>query len=88
MAFTTEQNALSGTAELIITPPVGGGRYRVKNMDGSIKVYLGAAGVTSSTGFEVGAGVTTEEFFLHADEPLYAVAASATPSICILSLGI
>lgn len=88
MAVRNEQNALSTTAEVIITPPAGGGRYIVKNIDAAIIVYLGDSSVSSSNGMSLAAGASTPILELFPDDVMYAVAASGTPTIAILKLGV
>jgi predicted N-acetyltransferase YhbS len=86
MALGTKQVALSTTAAKIADARVEACTVKVKNKDASIVIYVGAIGVTSATGYPLAAGaeVTLELSKNSAD--LYAVAASGTPSACVMRL--
>lgn len=53
---------------------------------GSATVYLGASGVSSSTGFPLAAGVSAT-LTLFPDESLYAISATGTQTVAYLSSG-
>ena len=88
MALATAQIALNASTSTKINT-VGGtpsSHYKiyVKNLDGSINVFVGLSGVTSSTGLRLNAGETTiiEPVLLGTD--LHAIAASGTPSVSVM----
>lgn len=75
----TAQTALSTTAAQIAQTMYGRRAIEVKNLDSSITIYVGqTSSVTSSTGYPIAAG--TSFVFEDYDGPLYAVAASGTPT--------
>lgn len=75
--------ATSTTAARILTPDNNRGRAIIKNTHGSIVVWLGGSSVTSTDGgVRLAAG---EIFVFHGRGSLYAVAASGTPNLAILS---
>lgn len=82
-SFRTEQNALSTSAELVAAGMIGRRAIEIKNTDASIIVYLGmTSAVTSSTGYPLAAG---EAFmFEDYDGPVYAIAASGTPTVALI----
>ena len=83
MSLTISQNALSTTAEKIVSARNTRRKLTVKNHDASIAVYLGTTdAVTSSTGLQL---KTNEVFEIdgHTGE-LWAIAASGTPSVGIV----
>ena len=88
MALATAQVALnSSTATKINT--VGGtpsSHYKlyVKNLDGTILVYVGPSGVTTSTGLRLNAGETVIIDPVVAGTDLYAISASGTPSVSVM----
>jgi hypothetical protein len=77
--FSTGQNVLSTTAELLVPYRASRKRAVVKCFDSAaVSIYVGSAqGVTSSTGMEIKAG---ESFSLYTTAAIYAVAASGTPT--------
>lgn len=81
--LSTTQNALSTSAEVIVAANGSRKRVHVKNMDGTISVFLGDdATVTSSNGYELKAGQSIDMNEYHG--ALWAIAASGTPSICTI----
>jgi hypothetical protein len=82
-SFNTEQNALSTTAELIVAANNGRTMAEIKNADAAISIYLGSSSsVSTSNGHLLKAG---ESFvFQDYDGPIYAIAASGTPTVTIL----
>ena len=57
----------------------------IQNTHASITVYLGGSDVSSSNGFPLVAGASLPITFLGTDAVgLYAIAASATPSVAVL----
>lgn len=77
--FTTGQKALSTTAAEV-TPVSGNGRQRaviIRNHDAAISIYVGVAGVTSSTGILLKAG---ESITINTRGAVFAVSASGTPT--------
>lgn len=81
LSITTEQNALSTTAEVIAVVDQLRHSSLIKNLDASITVYVGPAGVTSSNGMPLSSG---QSVTIHSTGPIYAIAASGTPTIAIL----
>lgn len=79
------QQTLSGTAAQVASANRHASNVTIKNVDASITIYVGAAGVTSATGFALAAGesISFPNFSLRAGG-LYAVAASGTPVIHII----
>jgi hypothetical protein len=79
-SFTSGQNALSTTAEVVIAANAARHFAEIKNSDTSISVYLGKDGsVTSSTGHLLKAA---ESFgFGDYTGAIWAVAASGTPTV-------
>ena len=83
MSLTITQNALSTTAEKIVSRSNTHRKLKVKNHDASIAVFIGTTdAVTSSTGYQL---KTNEVFEIenHVGE-LWAIAASGTPSVGIV----
>jgi hypothetical protein len=79
-SMTTGQNALSTAAELVLAAWPGRVFAEVTNDDAAIKVYLGVtSGVTTSTGhvLKPGASMAFENY----SGPIYAIAASGTPTV-------
>lgn len=87
MAFRTEQNALSTTAEVVFQP-TGRALVAFKNLDATIVIYIGDSAVDSSTGWKLAAGESTPILELTPGEVVYAVAASGTPSLGILKINV
>lgn len=79
--FSASQEALSTDDEVILSARGSRTRALVRNTDGSISVYIGGSGVTSSTGFEIPAG---DSVSIHTTAAVSAVADSGTPTIHIL----
>lgn len=58
----------------------------IENTDATNNVYLGASGVTSSTGFLLKAGATLPISWLGSDATtLFAVATGASVTVCLLA---
>jgi hypothetical protein len=78
----TAQVALSTTAAQVIA----GNRARrsvcIRNQDASISVYVGPTGVTTATGILLKAG---DPMTLYTTGPIFAVAASGTPTVGYLA---
>lgn len=82
LSITAEQNALSTTAEIVAAADQLRHSCTVKNLDAAIIIYVGPAGVTSANGMSVAAGAS---IMLKTTGPVYAVAASGTPTVAILN---
>lgn len=78
----TEQVALSTAVGLIRAANASRTFIEVKNMDASISIYVGPAGITTATGFLLKAGeaIGFEDFV----GAIYGIAASSTPSVSII----
>lgn len=85
MAFRTEQNALSTTAEQIFPANSGVTLREVHNADATIDIYVGnSSSVTAATGHRVKAAGGTFVFSgASAKLPVYAIAASGTPTVTL-----
>lgn len=85
MATKSAQVTVSHTAATLISQ-ASSGKIVVYNSDGTNPIYLGGAGVTSSTGFEVLHGVVTQQIDLgDADDgELYAIAGTANVTAHVL----
>ena len=59
----------------------------IHDLQGGASVFVGPAGVTSSTGYEIETGVIIE-LDLFRDEALYAVTASGTQDVHVLRTGV
>lgn len=79
-----KQVALSTTAAVVVAASDAPSCVLIKNNDASIVVYVGKAGVTSATGYKLGAGVEVKLEFDENTPAVYAVAASGTPSVSVL----
>jgi hypothetical protein len=83
MSMVASQNALSTTAEVVLTANQNRTYAEVKNNDGAIVIYLGHdSGVTSSTGYPLAAGATFG--FSNMGDAVYAIAASGTPTLAVI----
>ena len=81
MVLYSGQNALSSAAaEQLTATSVQLAELEIKNLDGSIKVYVGPVGVASNTGHELAGGATLR---LSQVDPskVYLIAASSTPTV-------
>lgn len=79
-AMLTGQNALSTAAEVVLAESPNRAFCEITNDDIAIKVYLGvSASVTTSTGhvLKPGASMAFEGY----TGPIYAIAASGTPTV-------
>lgn len=85
MAVTSNQVTCTTAATLIVPSDTDGASVVVKNT-GDRKVYLGPAGVTSGTGFELSStGTVTLEIFLGPGEALYGITASGSCTVSYIS---
>lgn len=83
MSLAISQNALSTAAEKIISARSVGRRYVLRNVDASIVIYIGTTdAVTSSNGFPLKAAETL--IIDNHNGEVWAIAASATPSVAIM----
>lgn len=80
--IATAQATLSTTASQISALNSARRGIIVRNVDAAISIYVGATGVTSSTGFLVKAGETVS---VTTTAAIFAVAASGTPVVNILT---
>lgn len=80
-SIATGQQTLSTSAALVSGGSSSRGTVLVRNLDASISIYVGSAGVTSSTGMLIKAG---ESITIRTSGALYAVAASGTPAVAVL----
>jgi hypothetical protein len=72
------------SATLIFTaPPAGVARVLIRN-PGAVSVYVGPAGVTTATGFEIAAGDSVGLNLSYGD-PIYGVVAAATQVVYTIS---
>lgn len=76
---------ISTAATLLFTAP-NGGSVTIRNEDAAIKVFIGSATVTNSgatagVSLAAGASITIP---LKSNEPIFAVAASATPAVSVV----
>ena len=74
--------AASTTAEVldgVVNNRKAGKAVHIRNLDGSIAIYVGVAGLTATNGYQVPAG---QEIVLEVCDPwnLYVLAASGTPA--------
>lgn len=76
--IATGQATLSTTASQVVASNSARHTTSIRNLDASISIYIGAAGVTSSTGHLIKAG---EAFTVVSTAAVYAVAASGTPAV-------
>ncbi len=88
MALVSSVNTLSTTKEVIHTATNGNGMspegILIYNEDASITVYVGGPSITTSNGIPIVAGASIS-FDLITAEVVWAVAASGTPVIRILT---
>lgn len=85
-ALGNKQVALSTTAAKVVDSSTVGSTVMLKNKDASIVVYVGKTGVTSSTGYRLGAGESVTLECKGNTPEFYCVAASGTPSLMVLRL--
>lgn len=90
-AIFSGQATLNSSTATVLAAAIPGGAPRVgntlivKNPTASgIVVYVGAAGVTSSTGYVLEAGTSTPPIFVDDPSRVYAISASGTPTICFV----
>lgn len=90
MAITTTLTALSTTATVICTPATGiltdPIPVLVQNPDAAINIFIGGPAVTN-TGATTGIRLTPGQsvpLTLAEGDTLYAIAASATPNVCVM----
>jgi len=80
------------TATLLTVAALGGGKdgstILVQNPSGGVSVYLGGAGVTSSSYGYILAANSNISIELNQDEALYGVVASSTQSVAVLRQGV
>lgn len=80
--IATGQVALSTSAASVVAANSSRHAVTVKNIDASISIYVGVAGVTSSTGYLLKAG---ESVRIQTGAAVFAVAASGTPVVVFVS---
>lgn len=80
--MTNAQTSVGTTAVQLSTGDGDGQSIAVKN-GGAGSIYVGGAGVTSATGFEIATGVTFTAD-LAPGEDLYGISASGTNAVFIL----
>lgn len=81
-ADTTEQNALSTTAELVVPAVQVYQTILIRNLDATISIYVGfTSGVSSTTGMLLKASESIE---IRTKSTVYAIAASGTPTVAIM----
>lgn len=84
-SLTTSQVALSTTAAVVLAAGPNYVSRSVCNLDATIIIYIGVAGVTASTGFPVYPKTCTPpELLARTTAAVSAVAASGTPSAAAL----
>jgi len=85
--FTTARIVLnSASAVLISAPNANKKSIKVRNMDATIAIYVGEGAVTSSNGFPLfGATGGGESVEIRTIQGIYAIAASGTPSVAVLT---
>jgi hypothetical protein len=80
------------TATLLTVAALGGGKdgstILVQNPSGGVSVYLGGAGVTTSSYGYILAANSNISIELNQDEALYGVVASSTQSVAVLRQGV
>jgi hypothetical protein len=81
-AITATRVTVATTATLVYTSATGGSTVLVRN-PGTVSVYLGAADVTTATGFELGAGDNIA-LPLGGTDPVYGIVAAATNVVHVL----
>jgi hypothetical protein len=88
MAIISSANTLSVTSELVFTAVNGHAdaleSVTVHNNDATILVYVGGSDVSTANGLPVAAGTAITLNLIQGDA-VYAVAASGTPEIRVLS---
>lgn len=83
-AFTVTQVSLSTSAAQIVAANTARQGLVIKNMDAAIVIYLGATGVTSSTGYPLAAGESVALSI--SSGAWFGVAASATPKVAAIEV--
>jgi hypothetical protein len=73
----TAQITVDTTPTLIWTAPAGSGRVLIRNPSTTVSVFVGNSAVTTSTGFEIGAGAALGIVLLNRGT-IYGVVAAAT----------
>lgn len=81
-SIATSQVTLSTAAQVVIAASTARRSVIVRNTDASISIYVGAAGVTTTTGMIVKAG---EAVTINTTAAIYAIAVSGTPVANTLS---
>lgn len=81
-SITTAQRTLSTSASVVLAADNGRHSALIRNLDTTISIYVGATGVTSTTGMLLKAG---ESITITSKAALYAVAASGTPVAATLA---
>lgn len=80
--ITSGQATLSTAASQVVALSTTRRSIVIRNNDASISIYVGVTGVTSSTGVLVKAG---ESISINTTAAIFAVAASATPTVSYLA---
>jgi hypothetical protein len=92
MAINHALVTVGTSATLLTVAASGGGKdgstILVQNPSGGVSVYLGGAGVTSSSYGYILAANSNISIELNQDEALYGVVASSTQSVAVLRQGV
>ena len=92
MAINHALVSVGTSATLLTVAASGGGKdgstILVQNPSGGVSVYLGGAGVTSSSYGYILAANSNISIELNQDEALYGVVASSTQSVAVLRQGV
>lgn len=84
-AQTTVDTTAGGTR---IDGTAGGGAFVLIKNQGSIAVYVGPSGLTTSTGFLVNPGEALSLDSLRSDDALYGITGSSSTTVHVLQAGV
>jgi hypothetical protein len=84
--ITNAQHSVSTTRVLITAASTGYRTVSVHNI-GSSAIYLGNATVTTANGFYLDSGAGPFQFLLGPQDELYAITASGTHTMTVLTVG-
>lgn len=90
MAVASSQKSPGVAATLLTSSPTdstSGAAVTLVNRHATVSTYIGAAGVTTGTGFELKAGESIS-VDLDAGEALYGIVTSGTGTVHVLEVGV
>lgn len=84
MALTSRQVALSNSPTLLVQADIDGCTMHVHTQN---TIYLGGASVTTSTGMRLDSAAGPFTLALQPGDAVYAIVATGTPTVTLLTVG-